>query len=111
MDELDKIDGLSDRTTDMVKRLKKLVAENAFFCFLTDRKYFEEMTVRTAGAPYPIEYTYFTNQLFIIFRHDDMHRYLDSVVQVTQPAPEIAGLAIDAQLSEDSVDREVLPCC
>jgi hypothetical protein len=74
VDELDKVD-LTNRITEMVKRLKKLVAENAFFCFLTDLRYFEEMLGRTLDAPYPIEYTYFTNQLFIVFRHRDLHEY------------------------------------
>ncbi len=111
VDELDKID-LSERITEMVKRLKKLVAENAFFCFLTDRKYFEEMTLRTADAPYPIEYTYFTNQLFIIFRHDDLHAYLSSVLRVGPASPQeplAPAQPPDPQLAEDEVDREILP--
>jgi hypothetical protein len=108
VDELDKIDGLSDRITDMVKRLKKLVAENSFFCFLTDRKYFEEMSGRTTGAAYPIEYTYFTNQLFIIFRHEEMHRYLDNVLQLAEVA-QVPGQAPDPQQADDAIDRQVLP--
>ncbi len=81
IDELDKVD-LTNRITEMVKRLKKLVAENAFFCFLTDRRYFEELLGRTLEAPYPIEYTYFTNQLFIVFRHRDLHAYLEQVLEI-----------------------------
>jgi hypothetical protein len=110
VDELDKVD-LTSRITEMVKRLKKLVAENAFFCFLTDRKYFEEMIGRTTDAPYPIEYTYFTNQLFIIFRHKDLHGYLDKVLEVptTTPAPQVANAPKGADESaEDRSDRELL---
>lgn len=110
VDELDKVD-LTDRITEMVKRLKKLVAENAFFCFLTDRKYFEEMIGRTTDAPYPIEYTYYTNQLFIIFRHKDLHDYLDKVLVVpaAASAPQLptAPVAPDDS-SEDRSDRELL---
>ena len=46
IDELDKVKDLSNRIPQMVKRLKKLVAESAFFCFLTDRRYFEELRTR-----------------------------------------------------------------
>ena len=84
VDELDKVD-LSSRITDMVKRLKKFVAEQSFFCFLTDRKYFEELSTRTAEAPYPIEYTYYSHQLFIVYKHTDLHAYLRSVLQPTTP--------------------------
>ena len=76
VDELDKVQGLSDRITSLVRRLKKLVAERAFFCFLADRQYFEEMRGRTRRQPYPIEYTYFTHDLFVVFDHRDLHRYL-----------------------------------
>ena len=76
VDELDKVVGLSDRITEMVRRLKKFVAEYAFFCFLTDRSYFEEMRERTSNSPYPIEYTYFTNQVFVVSKHLDLHQYL-----------------------------------
>jgi hypothetical protein len=110
IDELDKVD-LTSRITEMVKRLKKLVAENAFFCFLTDRKYFEEMIGRTMDAPYPIEYTYFTNQLFIIFRHKDLHEYLDKVLEVpavATPPSLLAGPKAADDSAEDRSDRELL---
>src|SRR6185312_11853925 len=112
IDELDKVD-LSGRITDMVKRLKKLVAENAFFCFLTDRRYFEEMLGRTIDAPYPIEYTYFTNQLFIIFRHRDLHEYLEKVLELPpQPSTPSSGTGSDssaaATFADDRDDKQVL---
>jgi hypothetical protein len=108
VEELDKVVGLSSRITEMVRRLKKFVAENAFFCFLTDRAYFEEIRERTAASAYPIEYTYFTNQIFVVFRHGELHRYLDQVLE--QP-----GEAADSQASSDldaiesAADRQVLP--
>jgi hypothetical protein len=112
VDELDKVVGLSDRITEMVRRLKKFVAENAFFCFLTDRAYFEEVRERSRAAAYPIEYTYFTNQIFVVFRHQQLHKFLDSVL-----APPSLGSArvneadrsADRSASEDATDRQVLP--
>ncbi len=132
VDELDKVD-LSDRITDMVKRLKKLVAERAFFCFLTDRKYFEELSGRTADTPYPIEYTYYSHQLFIVYSHHDLHAYLNAVLQPTRsskespvlpnkpspsadaatpnPAAKPSSSAAPAQaiIDDDAIDVQILP--
>jgi hypothetical protein len=80
VDELDKVEDLSSRITEVVGRFKKLVTESACFCFLTDRRYFEEMRQRTASAPYSTEYTYFSNQIFVTFRHQELHNYLAKVL-------------------------------
>jgi hypothetical protein len=109
IDELDKVSDLSDRIPQMVKRLKKLVAESAFFCFLTDRRYFEELRTRNIGTPYSVEYTYFTNYVFVTFRHTDLHLYLSELLkkpEVTAP-PEISGGTVE--LNEEAADYAVLP--
>ena len=81
IDELDKVKSLSFQIPEMVRRLKKLVAENALFCFLTDRTYYEQMRSREEEKPYSIEHTSFTHQLFLIFRHRDLHIFLKEVLQ------------------------------
>ena len=81
VDELDKVTGLSTRIVSMVHHLKKLVAENAFFCFLTNRSYFEEMLAESSGRPYPVEYTYYTHRLFVVFSPEDFERYLRSRIR------------------------------
>lgn len=86
IDELDKVEGLSSRITSLVKRLKKLVAERAFFCFLSDRSYFEEMRERMRARPYSIEYTYFTYDLFVVFDHRDLHRFLLRILTLAEPS-------------------------
>ena len=45
----------AENIIDVVRHLKKLVAEQAFFCFLTDRTYFEELVQRSRDEPYPVE--------------------------------------------------------
>lgn len=107
IDELDKVERLSIRIPEMVRRLKKLVAENAFFCFLTDRTYYEEMRERERKKPYSIEHTYFTHQLFIIFSHRDMHDYLELVIQPPPALPEPAQPSVPALAIVSSPDREV----
>jgi Cdc6-like AAA superfamily ATPase len=116
IDELDKVDRLSTRIPEMIRRLKKLVAENAFFCFLTDRTYYEEMRERELKKPYSIEHTYFTHQLFIIFRHRDLHKFLDDVLKSPDapPDPPPGSLPPAATISPPLVklerdDCEVLP--
>jgi len=91
VDELDKIEDTSERITPLVRRLKKLVAERAFFCFLSDRSYFEEMRQRTRTQAYPIEYTYFTHDLFIVFSHRDLHQFLLRIVALSKPGPQATG--------------------
>ena len=108
IDELDKVEGLSVRILEMIRRLKKMVAENAFFCFLADRSYFEEMRQRSTKTAYSIEHTYFTHQLFVSFRHADVRRYLEQVL--AKPAdsdgkdPKVA-----AEIKEEQADHAVLP--
>jgi hypothetical protein len=114
VDELDKVVGLSDRITEMVRRLKKFVAENAFFCFLADRSYFEEMRGRIAEVAYPPEYTYFTNQVFVVFKHRDLHQYLSDVLErpeseSLEEGAEGEPFVADPEASEYSADYPVLP--
>ena len=92
VDELDKVNELSARLVTMVHHLKKLVAENAFFCFLTNRSYFEEMLAQGSGRPYPVEYTYYTHRLFVVFSPEDFERYLRKRVPApaVEPTPEPA---------------------
>ncbi|HEX8696226.1 MAG TPA: hypothetical protein VF746_27660 [Longimicrobium sp.] len=81
VDELDKVDNLSRHIENLVTHLKKFVSESAFFCFLTDRSYFEGMQARSRRDPYSKEYTYFSHQLFVAHRPDDLHAYLGQVLQ------------------------------
>jgi hypothetical protein len=109
VDELDKVEGLSERILDMIRRLKKLVAESACFCFLTDRSYFEEMRRRTALMPYSIEHTYFTHQLFISFRHTDVREYLQQILLKPADPPAGTDRKAAAQIREEQADHAVLP--
>jgi energy-coupling factor transporter ATP-binding protein EcfA2 len=109
VDELDKVTSLSDRIVVMVHRLKTLVAENAFFCFLTDRRYFEEMRNRAVEIPYPVEYTYYTHQLFMVFRPNDLHRYLTQVLALSEGEEPKPQQSQDLALSDDLADYPLLP--
>ncbi len=117
VDELDKVDHLSDRIYGMVRHLKKLVSENAFFCFLTDRGYFEQVARAGAGRAFPVEHTYYTHRLFVVFRPEDLHRFLHTLLERphepgTPASSEEADPAETARredVANDLLDWRVLP--
>jgi len=86
IDELDKVDNLGQRMQNIVHHLKKLVAENAFFCFVADREYFEGMLRQGSNHAYPKEYTYYSRRLFTVLEADDFDTYLRELL-VDQPSP------------------------
>jgi hypothetical protein len=88
VDELDKVDDLPDRMVELLRQLKKVFAETAFFCFVTDRHYFEALRRITSDGAYPPSSTYFSDQLFVVYGHEDLHRYLrDRLEPAEAPVP------------------------
>jgi hypothetical protein len=81
VDELDKISDLPDRIEQLVHHLKHFVTERAFFCFLTDRDFYEKMHGKSTNEPYPREHTYFSDRLLVYFAPDDLHEYLQRALQ------------------------------
>jgi len=61
----------------VIAHLKKLVSEETFFFFLTDRNYYDYISGIYAGSNYPKEYTYFTNRFYITYSSENLHDYLD----------------------------------
>lgn len=92
IDELDKIDDLHKAMDGMIRFLKKLVAENVFTCFLTDRGYMEALRIGTREEVYGKVSSYFSQQLLLAYGPGDLDRYLDQVL-VSQ---------------DDDADREIL---
>ncbi len=124
VDELDKVDDLSQRMKDLVERLKHIVADYSFFCFLTDRKYFESLHDRCQHEAYPREYTYFSHRLFLLYRPNDLHQYLDRLISIEpsrssqdQEREEIGKLALShlllhrAMLHAFDLQRELAGVC
>jgi hypothetical protein len=108
VDELDKVTDLSSRIVSMVHHLKKLVAENAFFCFLTNRSYFEEMLAEGSGRAYPVEYTYYTHRLFVVFAPEDFERYLRLRIADPPPFPAGQSASVDTEVSKEATARTML---
>ena len=78
VDELDKVEGdLSELLGTLMRRIKYVVTDRAFFCFLADRAYYEQFRSRIGKASYPVEETYFADRLLIYHRHTDLSPYLE----------------------------------
>ncbi len=116
IDELDKVRGLPDRLVGMIHFLKKLVAENVFTCFLTDRGYLEHLRMQGRDSAYGRAYSYFSHPLLITWQPADFAGYLDKVLVVERGAAGAPGApaADDSYQSStilmdgDTVDLEVL---
>ena len=99
IDELDKVERLSERLMAMIYFLKKLVAENVFTCFLTDRGYIEQLRLESRGA-YSQSSSYFSHTLLVNFQPTDFDRYLDKLLR--------ADTATSEGGDTDKLDLEVL---
>ncbi len=102
VDELDKVEQLSKRLVAMIHFLKKLLAENVFTCFLTDRGYLEQLRLESRGA-YSRSYSYFSHPLLVTFLPADFDGFLDKLLRVDAPATS----SVDGG-SADLLDLEVL---
>ena len=122
VDELDKVADLADRFVPMMDFMKKLVAENVFSCFVTDRSYLETLRMRSQDTAYGRASSYFTHSLLVTYRPVDVEAYLDKLLEVDRtpsaPLPDMspspagaAGMnfsAAPADAEVDVVDLEVL---
>jgi hypothetical protein len=80
VDELDKVEGLPRKMGDLITHLKHFVTEKAFFCFLCDRKYFEQVERSGRSGLYGKEYTFFTDRLFVQYLPKELRSYLATIV-------------------------------
>lgn len=96
VDELDKVTALEERMGSLVDRLKHVLSERAFFCFLADRAYFEAHQARLSRSIYPKEHTYFSESLCIVHEPHSLRAYL------------IDLLRVEGDSTTDKRDREAL---
>ncbi|KUZ86104.1 hypothetical protein WI40_31940 [Burkholderia ubonensis] len=94
IDELDKVKGLSTRLGDMVSHLKKLLAENAFSCFLTDRGYLEYRELDERKIAYGPAYSYFSHSLLVAYQPADLDIYLQKLLRETDEIGERLDLEV-----------------
>lgn len=81
LDELDKLETMSSDLESLIGRLKNLTTDYGFFCFLTNRSYYEGVSSLLKRSAYPKEFTYFSNLLFVRYSASEILRYLLRVVR------------------------------
>ncbi len=82
VDELDKVIPPYDVFGKLINYLKNLVTDHSFFCFLTDRNYFDFISDIYQENKYPVQYTYFSNRFYVNYSPRDLHAYLDHLFQL-----------------------------
>jgi hypothetical protein len=87
VDELDKVSDLAERFVPMMDFMKKLVAENIFSCFVTDRSYLEILRMRSQGMAHGRASSYFTHSLLVTFGPFDVDAYLGRLLQLDRSSP------------------------
>jgi pimeloyl-ACP methyl ester carboxylesterase len=86
IDELDKLDAPRQRIGELIGRLKHLTTDYGFFCFLTDREYYDTVARLLGTEAYPKEHTFFSDRLFILYTAEELSRYVRAVI--TSDAPD-----------------------
>lgn len=81
IDELDKVRQCDETIDRLFMRLKHLVTDFGFFCFLTDRDYYEHLHRRLRGKAFPVEHTYFSNWLCVLNQPGDLRTYLTDILR------------------------------
>ena len=88
VNELDKLDDAATRVATLIKSLKHLTTDFGCFCFLTDRRYYDELIAKVEREAFPVEHTFFSYLLFILPHPDKSLEYLR---MITQSVPGAAG--------------------
>ena len=79
VDELDKLERPAECIATIISRLKNLTTDYGFFCFLTDRGYYEEIERKVREEAYPAEHTFFSHRLLVLYRPAELARYVHSL--------------------------------
>ncbi|GLC25711.1 hypothetical protein [Roseisolibacter agri] len=115
VDELDKVDGIETRFPDLAGSLKQLLTENAFFCCLTDRSYFEFLQRQIAAGGFQKAHTAFSHRVLVTPTPPDFHRFLGRVLRVPADGEEPGTRTMPAAEPEKTeaanarADATVLP--
>jgi hypothetical protein len=82
VDELDKVPGLGNKINALLGYMKQFVTERAFFCFVTNRSFYQQANAQLANSAYSTLHTRFGDSVFVRYRARDFHAYLDEMITV-----------------------------
>lgn len=83
LDQLDRVKDQRARLEALLGQLKSFVAEDAFFCFLSDRDYYE--LLQHPGRPADAPRTSFSDRVFVCYRPAELRAWLRGVLAPEGP--------------------------
>jgi hypothetical protein len=90
IDELDKLPDAAKRLKEVVTNLKFLCADQAFFCFLTDRNYLNQLTRGNRSQLNSVLLTVYTDLLFVLYDTRSFSKYLGQVIRTKELGADFA---------------------
>lgn len=97
VDELDKVPGLGEKINALLGYMKQFVTERAFFCFVTNRSFYQHANAEAASGAYSTLHTRFGDSVFVRYHPKDFHDYLELVLDVQEETePAVRARAEDA---------------
>lgn len=96
VDELNKVKRERERLDELMSHLKSFVAEDAFFCFLTDRDFYELLIAHKRHRKRSASMDSFTDHLYVCYRPSDLREWLKDHIR---PEPEAGERADGAELA------------
>jgi hypothetical protein len=107
IDELDKVRDLQDRMQNLIRHLKFLVTENAFSCFLTDRRYLDYLNSQANQNAYAPEYTYFSDRLVVLYRPVELRDFVKNALEIVAAPRQVSqNLTPDQASTQEKQDQE-----
>jgi hypothetical protein len=100
VDELDKVPGLGEKINALLGYMKQFVTERAFFCFVTDRGFYQHANAQAMASAYSPLHTRFGDSIFVRYSPRDFHKYLEDLISVDERdlKPEEAALEREASV-------------
>jgi hypothetical protein len=99
LDELDKLADPKASIANLIRSLKHLTTDYGFFCFLTDRDYYDYVMHRVRKEAFPVEHSFFSHRMFILHQPSQILNYLSEITksETTGPGtpPVSSALAVD----------------
>jgi hypothetical protein len=100
VDELDKLaaTAIDPAMAALIDRLKLLLTDHAFFCFLADRDYYDRLDRAVAKDPFCREHTYYNDRLFIEYRPDQLAAYAAGTMTTSDDTDRLAQMILSRRM-------------
>ena len=94
IDELDKVADAPVTIEKIIYRLKHIIADFGFFCFLTNRDYYDTISVTVRDSAFPAVHTYFSERKLVGYGPREFFAYLFDLITSDAPGSEALARTI-----------------